>query len=315
MAYFKRLLTWASVASLSATMLAACGGAPEKGAAPPIDEIPFETAPDRDLEAAVREASPSYTKDVVGAGGGSARGRYVYSRVDLNDDGQEETFVYLLGSVFCGTGGCNLLLFTRAATGYALVSEFPVSRTPVIVSPQRTGGWSDIVKLESGGGAPASYVRFAFDGTRYVERERTAAAETPDGMRYLAGELTFDKGIPLEPGDAPAVGGGPEPPAPSATGFSTVCGVTVGGRDFRYRCTVEGVAPGQTGDTVLHFPDNTVTLTWLPGGRATATFEGMVPKAVAVSTVKGVTTFPFEDRVYFYASDRATAAAQLKTLR
>jgi hypothetical protein len=34
-----------------------------------------------------------------------------------------------------------------------------------------------------------------------------------------------------------------------------------------------------------------------------------------VSTVDGVTRFTFEDKVYFYASDRATAAAQLKTLR
>jgi hypothetical protein len=108
---------------------------------------------------------------------------------------------------------------------------------------------------------------------------------------------------------------GPEAPAPSTTGFSTVCGVTVGGRDYRYRCTVEGVAAGKTGDTVLHFPDNTVTITWLAAGRATARFEGMVPQDIAVSTVNGVTRFTFEDKLYFYASDRATAAAQLKTLR
>jgi heat shock protein HslJ len=281
----------------------------------PMKDVAFEATADAALEGAIRKASPSYTKAVVDAGGGTGRARYAYNRIDLNNDGREEVLVYLLGSVFCGTGGCNLLLFTRAETGYTLVNDLPISRTPVIVSTETTGGWSDIVKLESGGGTSASYVRYTFDGTRYVERERLAATAPPAGIRYLAGDLTFDKGIPLEPGDTPAVARGPEAPAPSATGFSTVCGVTVGGRDHRYRCTVEGVATGQPGDTVLHFPDNTVTITWLAGGRATARFEGMVPKPITVSTVSGVTTFPFEDKTYFYASDRATAAAQLKTRR
>ena len=61
--------------------------------------------------------------------------------------------------------------------------------------------------------------------------------------------------------------------------------------------------------------ESSSTITWLAGGRATATFAGMVPKNISVSTVGGVTTFRFEDKVYFYASDRATAAAQLDALR
>ena len=47
--------------------------------------------------------------------------------------------------------------------------------------------------------AKASYVRLSFDGKRYVERERMPADEAPEGKSYLAGELTFEKGIPLEP--------------------------------------------------------------------------------------------------------------------
>ena len=81
------------------------------------------------------------------------------SRVDLNGDGRDEVFVYLVGPVFCGSGGCNLLLFTRGQDGYALLDEFPISHTPVVVSPQSTGGWRDIYKPESGGGAAASHVR------------------------------------------------------------------------------------------------------------------------------------------------------------
>jgi len=281
----------------------------------PMREVAFETTADRNLEAAVLKASPSYTKAVVDAGGKAARARYVYNRVDLNDDGREEVFVYPLGSIFCGTGGCTLLLFTQSKGGYSLINEFPISRTPVMVSPQKTSGYHDVFKPESGGGAAATYLRYAFDGMQYVERERLAADASPEGMRYLAGELSFDKGIPLEPGDGPVVTSRPAAPAPSPTGFATVCGVTVEGRDYRYRCTVEGVAAGQPGSTTLHFPDNTVTTTWIASGRATATFAGMVPQDITVSTADGMTRFPFEDKVYFYASDRTTAAAQLKTLR
>lgn len=279
----------------------------------PDTDVRFEAEPDAAIEAAILKASPAYVKAVVDAKDRSAWARYIYSRVDLNGDGRDEVLVYLLGSVFCGTGGCTMQVFTRAEDGYALVGNFPTSRTPVSVSAAKTGGWNDILRLESGGGMAPSYVRHAFDGTQYVERGRTPGGTAPEGKRYLVGELTATTGIPLEPGDKAA--GGPSAPAPSATGFATVCGVTVGGKDYRYRCAVEGAAPGSSGTTALHFPDNAVTITWLSGGKATATFSGMVPQDITVTTADGVTRFPFENKVYFYVSDRAKAASELKTLR
>jgi heat shock protein HslJ len=165
----------------------------------PLTEESYRADPDRGLEKAILQAVPEYTRHVVDVAGGTGGGRYVYGRVDLNGDGREEVFVYLLGSIFCGTGGCNLLLLTPSGEGYALVNNFPISRLPIVVASTRGEGWSDIFRLESGGGARASYVRHAFDGKRYVEKERTSTDKAPEGMRYLAGELTFQKGIPLEP--------------------------------------------------------------------------------------------------------------------
>jgi hypothetical protein len=40
----------------------------------------------------------------------------------------------------------------------------------------------------------------------------------------------------------------------------------------------------------------------------------MNPQDVTVTTAEGVTCFTFEGKPYFYASDRAAAAAALKTL-
>jgi heat shock protein HslJ len=282
----------------------------------PLVDIEFEQAADTAIEAALLTAFPSYTRSSAGAGDAGAKARYVYNRVDLNGDTQEEVLAYVSGRDFCGTGGCPLLLLGRDAKGYKVINSFPVSRLPVTVSPQRTGGWNNLVRLESGGGAPASYVTHAFDGTHYVERGRTPAGTSPAGTRYLAGELEAGAGATLTPQtDEAAAARGPKAPAPSKTGFATVCGVTVAGKDYRYRCTVEGVDPGASGQTVLHFPDNTVTLTWRGATNAMATFEGMVPMAVTVATAGGATKFVFEDKVYFWVSDRRAAAEQIKTLK
>ena len=164
----------------------------------PLPKLTFETEPDPQVEAAILKASPDYTQDVVAAGGATGKGRYVYARVDLNEDGTDEVLVYTLGSIFCGTGGCNLLLFVPVEDGYSLVDEFSITQTPVVVSDRKTAGWSDLFRHEAGGGAPSSYVRHVFDGKRYVEKERTPGKQVPPG-RALFDELTFDKGIPLEP--------------------------------------------------------------------------------------------------------------------
>lgn len=165
----------------------------------PVPPGGFSTDPDPALESAILDASPDYTREMVDVEGGVGPARYVHARVDLNGDGRDEVFAYLLGSIFCGTGGCNLLLFTEAAQGYALLNEFPLARLPIVVAEEATSGWHDLLKLESGGGAEATYLRYTWNGERYVSGARTPADPEPQGRRYLSGELTFEQGIPLEP--------------------------------------------------------------------------------------------------------------------
>lgn len=107
----------------------------------------------------------------------------------------------------------------------------------------------------------------------------------------------------------------PSPPKPTKSGFATVCGVEVEGKTYRYHCTVEGAATGAAGRTVLHFPDNRVTLEWPGANRVRATFDGMVPLESAYETHEGVTRFSVEGKPYFYVSDRAKAAVELKALK
>lgn len=44
-----------------------------------------------------------------------------------------------------------------------------------------------------------SYVRHVFDGKSYIEKERLPTDTDPKGKKYLAGEFTFQDGIPLNP--------------------------------------------------------------------------------------------------------------------
>lgn len=157
----------------------------------------FAARPDPLLEQAIRRAAPDYTRAVVDTTGREAR--YVYGRVDLNEDGRDEILVLLMGSIFCGTDGCDLLLFSDAEDGYALVNSFARARLPVIASRARPAGWHELFLRESGGGAPPSYVRYRYDGRHYVEQERLPAEPVPEGVALLDGAHSYDTGFPLEP--------------------------------------------------------------------------------------------------------------------
>ena len=125
----------------------------------------------------------------------------------------------------------------------------------------------------------------------------------------------------VEAPDADCQGGAAEG-APAAAGFDehgsrfdTVCGVTVDSKTYRYKCLVEGAMPGGSGKTVLHYPDQTITLNWRGRGRGSVTFEGMKAQPATFSTSEGNTQFVFEDKTYFYVSDPAAAEMEVQNFR
>ncbi|MEX1322706.1 MAG: META domain-containing protein [Synechococcaceae cyanobacterium] len=167
----------------------------------PSAEVRYSNSADPALERAIRQSVPDYRRSVVGANE-QRWARYVHAATDLDGDGREEVLVYLMGSFFCGTGGCNLQVYRTTPQGYTLVNDLPISRLPVVAAETRSKGWRDLWKLESGGGAPASYVRYGFDGDRYRERERIPAQRgLPKGLAVLSGNPTFAEGVPLRPRD------------------------------------------------------------------------------------------------------------------
>ena len=90
--------------------------------------------------------------------------------------------------------------------------------------------------------------------------------------------------------------------------------------DFRlevdeFECTVEGAAPGGRGKTVVHYPDQKITLNWRGGKRVNVTFEGMKPQPTTFNTSEGNTQFVYEGKTYFYVSDPGAAEMEVKHFR
>jgi hypothetical protein len=177
-----------------------------------LRSIPAESEPNPTLEAALREALfPVQINDDQGHGPdpGSAEAkmarrwkiklecermpahRYIWSRVDLNGDGRTELIAQVVGPMFCGTGGCPLLIFREPSPGkLQLVTQMSLFKDPLIVTERRHHGWKNLitrVRLDAGNSyfaelpyhgrtyptnpslAPAMPLRRPESGTAYLE--------------------------------------------------------------------------------------------------------------------------------------------------
>ena len=95
--------------------------------------------------------------------------------------------------------------------------------------------------------------------------------------------------------------------------FDTVCGVMVEGKNYRYRCTVQNhYQEGRITSTTLRYPDQTINLAWKPDKHVELQFEGMLPASARYATSEGETNFVFEDKTYFYYSDKEVARQEVK---
>ncbi|MEJ7849432.1 MAG: hypothetical protein WKF92_15230 [Pyrinomonadaceae bacterium] len=134
---------------------------------------------------------------------GNAEIRYYYNRVDLNGDGNPEVLVYLYGDYQCGTGGCDILLFSKTSKGYKLLINFEPTRNPVVVSENKTNGWRDLIFFNVGGGILRGYYSVVrHDGQGYPDNPTVKRVAPPlktrvRGVAYLVGEVRKRPGIRL----------------------------------------------------------------------------------------------------------------------
>jgi len=168
-------------------------------APPPPADNPGVEPEDAELEAAIRAAAPDYKADIVSDP--SMKSRYMAVRADLNSDGNDEVFVYLMGGMFCGTGGCNLMVFSKGMDGYSLLADIATSRPPIIVAESQSNGYSDFWRMQSGGGGPSEFVQHVYQDGKYIEKSRVPAHTAPMGKEILAAKTDYASGTELEPGN------------------------------------------------------------------------------------------------------------------
>jgi len=128
--------------------------------------------------------------------------RYYYNKVDLNEDGNPEVFVYLVGSPVCGTGGCSAAIFKQVNEEYILLSKFTLVNNPVIINNSKTNGYRDIIMYVSGGGIESFFAWVKYDGTTYPTNPSVQLKVNPgtklQGITIIADDTSKNPGIELE---------------------------------------------------------------------------------------------------------------------
>ena len=98
--------------------------------------------------------------------------------------------------------------------------------------------------------------------------------------------------------------------------FDTVCGVIVNGQTYRYHCTlVNFYEGGRLFKTAVHFPDQNIRMVWKSNNEVVLHFEGMTPQRARYSHSEGETDVFFEDKTYFFYSDREKARREVANFR
>lgn len=93
--------------------------------------------------------------------------RYAHGWADVNADGRPEAFVYIMSGNYCGSGGCDLFIYTPEQGSFYQMARTSVTQTPVRVLNSRTRGWRDIAVGVSGGGTRARAVLLTHQGGTY----------------------------------------------------------------------------------------------------------------------------------------------------
>lgn len=116
--------------------------------------------------------------------------RYVAAFRDIDGDGTPEAIFYLVGSSWCGSGGCNTLILTRDAGSWRIVTDITITRLPIRLLTDTSHGWRSIsVWVQGGGIQPGHEAVLRFDGTSYPRNPTVPPARQSEGTP--AGEVVI----------------------------------------------------------------------------------------------------------------------------
>lgn len=120
--------------------------------------------------------------------------RYVAAFRDLNSDGVPEAIVYLVGSQWCGSGGCNMLVLSQDGNSWRIVSNITITQPPIMMLSASSNGWHNIGVWVQGGGIQHGYEsELSFDGKAYPRNPTVAPSKRLAGKVAGEGVITSTK--------------------------------------------------------------------------------------------------------------------------
>jgi len=147
-------------------------------------------------ETDVRTFLKAYLQNEVG-GADIGPTKVAISFFDLNGDGKDEAIVYIVGSMWCGSGGCNALVLTPSDATFDVTMNASVTRTPIGVLNTSSNGWRDLFVSIAGGGIEAGTVAMKFDGNSYPDNPTVEPAKPVDATGATVLFAEDESGSPL----------------------------------------------------------------------------------------------------------------------
>jgi hypothetical protein len=112
--------------------------------------------------------------------------RYYYNYVDLNNDGENEIFVVVMGPYTSGTGGNSALWVVESAGKLHVNQDFTIINTPVIISDNISNGAKELIVPYYGGGAKSQYSVLKCNDGYYSRVSDGKMIDTIDGIKGTA---------------------------------------------------------------------------------------------------------------------------------
>lgn len=116
--------------------------------------------------------------------------RYLAVFRDLNGDGIPEAIVYLIGSNWCGSGGCHLFILQRSGGSWKTVTSMTITNPPIRILDRTLNGWHSLgVWVQGGGIQPGYEAELRFSGKTYPRNPSVPPARR--AAKNLAGEVVL----------------------------------------------------------------------------------------------------------------------------
>ena len=126
--------------------------------------------------------------------------RYVAAFVHLRDDNSQQVIVYLIGSAWCGTGGCEVLILVPKGSSYTVLAEIGVAQQPIRILETKSNGWHDLGVWVQGGGIQLGYeARLSYDGKTYPDNPTVPPAQPQPLTAKVKGTVVLSDSATGEP--------------------------------------------------------------------------------------------------------------------